>query len=225
MDTKREGQSVSLTLDESRIRRNRLNRVLRFEAKARAVEYMGGACSECGGTFHQSAFDFHHTNPEEKDVDPGSLIRRKEAVLYAELDKCVLLCANCHRIHHWSEANRDTDWDERPMSKQTLTMDGETKTVAEWADVVGIRYETVRARVNDYGWDVHKALNTPVKKRISTVLTIEAMGKSLTAHEWSRETGIPSNTIRSRYRLGWPPDKIVTKELPARRSYGKEETS
>lgn len=58
---------------------------------------------KCGGTFHFSAFDFHHRDRETKDKDPGLMMGLKDEKLFAELDKCDLLCANCHRIHHFHE--------------------------------------------------------------------------------------------------------------------------
>ena len=69
-------------------------------AKVRSVEYLGGACMHCGGVFHPAVYDFHHTDPTVKEADPGSLMGRKWERIAEELDKCVLLCANCHRMEH-----------------------------------------------------------------------------------------------------------------------------
>lgn len=57
----------------------------------------------CNKEFHVAAFDFHHKNPDEKEIDPGLLMQQKDEVLFKELDKCMLLCANCHRILHYEE--------------------------------------------------------------------------------------------------------------------------
>jgi predicted HNH restriction endonuclease len=67
--------------------------------KLRAVEYMGGVCMDCKGAFHIAAFDFHHIDPREPDLIP-SWLSRSWANIEAELSKCVMLCANCHRIRH-----------------------------------------------------------------------------------------------------------------------------
>ena len=46
-------------------------------------------------------FDFHHIDPDEKDIKVADWMGRiKWATLKKELDKCILLCSNCHRIHH-----------------------------------------------------------------------------------------------------------------------------
>lgn len=75
----------------------------RRQRKIEAIAYKGGKCTVCKGEFHTAAFDFHHRNPEEKKIDPGLLMQCRDEVLYKELDKCDLLCANCHRILHYEE--------------------------------------------------------------------------------------------------------------------------
>lgn len=66
------------------------------------AEYIGGIkCSKCGFT-HTSfvPFDFHHINPKEKDASISDAINRSWNNLIKEVDKCILLCSNCHRIEH-----------------------------------------------------------------------------------------------------------------------------
>ena len=71
--------------------------------KAKAVEYMGGRCEHCKGVFPNAVYDFHHTNPKEKEYKPTRLMRLSWETITKELEKCELLCANCHRIHHHKE--------------------------------------------------------------------------------------------------------------------------
>ena len=69
----------------------------------KAVEHLGGQCIDCGmGTDILAVYDFHHMNSDEKDTAIGPMIddNCKWERLRAELDKCVLLCANYHRIRH-----------------------------------------------------------------------------------------------------------------------------
>ena len=70
------------------------------QRKLDAIEYKGGVCADCGQMPHPAAMQFHHLDPEEKDFswNKGRL-RAWDSVL-KELDKCVLLCANCHTIRH-----------------------------------------------------------------------------------------------------------------------------
>ena len=70
------------------------------ERKTKAVEYKGGCCEACGYSKYQGALEFHHINPAEKDVDWGQLRLRSWYRITAELDKCALLCSNCHKEEH-----------------------------------------------------------------------------------------------------------------------------
>ena len=65
-----------------------------------AIEYLGGVCTICKNTHHPAVFEFHHMNPETKDRDPSKMLSLSLEKLQSELDKCILLCANCHRILH-----------------------------------------------------------------------------------------------------------------------------
>lgn len=49
-------------------------------------------------------------------------------------------------------------------SNHLLTYNGETKTMAEWAEITGIPYSTLKQRINKYNYSVEKALTKPVKK-------------------------------------------------------------
>ena len=76
--------------------------------KEEAILYLGGVCIDCGGEFHPSIFEFHHRNPSEKDSDPSKTLMLKWEKIKAELDKCDLLCANCHRLRHHKENYENT---------------------------------------------------------------------------------------------------------------------
>ena len=70
--------------------------------KAKCVEYKGGKCEICGYNKCQSALEFHHRDPNEKEFQ---LSKAKswsfEERVTKELDKCQLLCSNCHKeLHH-----------------------------------------------------------------------------------------------------------------------------
>lgn len=60
-------------------------------------------CSKCGFA-HPAALDFHHENPTEKEYNIAYLKHNgsKESIL-KEMEKCIVLCSNCHRIHHFNE--------------------------------------------------------------------------------------------------------------------------
>jgi hypothetical protein len=71
--------------------------------KLRAIEYLGGHCTDCKNEFPPYVYDFHHLDPNIKDNNIARLMGRKWEGIVHELDKCVLLCANCHRIRENKE--------------------------------------------------------------------------------------------------------------------------
>ena len=68
--------------------------------KQKAVDYLGGECSKCGYNKCNAALEFHHLDPNEKDVEPSRLLRRSWDKVKIEIDKCILVCSNCHREIH-----------------------------------------------------------------------------------------------------------------------------
>ena len=69
------------------------------EARARAIEYKGGECKHCGYKKYQGALQFHHMDPKEKDPKLFKRLKNFKKIK-VELDKCILLCANCHAEEH-----------------------------------------------------------------------------------------------------------------------------
>jgi hypothetical protein len=57
-------------------------------------------CINCGFS-HRASLDFHHEDPTTKEGDVHRFISSGQfAKAYEEIKKCIVLCANCHRIHH-----------------------------------------------------------------------------------------------------------------------------
>lgn len=70
--------------------------------KQKAVDYLGGKCQICELKDECSAvYEFHHKDPTKKDFTiSGKGHCRSWERVKTELDKCILLCANCHRRIH-----------------------------------------------------------------------------------------------------------------------------
>lgn len=73
----------------------------RRQLKQRAVILLGSRCAGCIGEFPARAFEFHHLDARTKAFSiSADGILRPWVEVEAELRKCVLLCANCHREVH-----------------------------------------------------------------------------------------------------------------------------
>lgn len=70
----------------------------RRKVKALAIEYKGGSCQICGYNRYQGALELHHIDRTQKSFALGDKgYTRSWEKVKEELDKCILLCANCHR--------------------------------------------------------------------------------------------------------------------------------
>ena len=79
----------------------------RYRVKKKAVEYKDSKCIRCGWSGDISGFDFHHSDPIQKEFElSGKIIAGiKWEKVKSELDKCELLCALCHRLEHSNYKN------------------------------------------------------------------------------------------------------------------------
>ena len=86
-------------------------------------------------------------------------------------------------------------------------------TTKEMAQAWGIPDPTFRARIQRHGWDLEKALTTPVydAKEASGKRCLDHLGKEYISWKALAEAyGIPYNTLRGRLRLGWSLEKSLT---------------
>lgn len=65
-----------------------------------AIEFLGNICKDCGKSFHPNVFEFHHRDPNMKEMSWHKMRLVSQSKLIEELEKCDLLCANCHRMRH-----------------------------------------------------------------------------------------------------------------------------
>lgn len=73
----------------------------RRELKLKAIEYKGGCCESCQYSKCIAALSFHHRDPSKKDFGISRLISTMSwDTIVEELDKCTLLCLNCHTEVH-----------------------------------------------------------------------------------------------------------------------------
>jgi hypothetical protein len=86
----------------------------------------------------------------------------------------------------------------------TITFQGKTMTLKEWAADLGVSSAVLQSRLAR-GWPLEKVLVPRLRKRYEP---ITFNGMSLTVKEWSRKLGIPEVTLRSRLAKKLPLDKV-----------------
>ena len=92
-------------------------KIRRFRAKAAAIEFLGSKCKNCGWHGNQAALQFHHL--KGKDFTIGNFANISCDSIKKEMQKCILLCANCHMIEHSSKVGSD-------FTKEALNYKGRT---------------------------------------------------------------------------------------------------
>lgn len=71
--------------------------------KIKMINYKGGKCNNCSLKLeetHPNVFEFHHLDRRNKDINFNKIKSRNWEYIKNEIDKCELLCANCHRLAH-----------------------------------------------------------------------------------------------------------------------------
>ena len=83
----------------------------RYRAKQEFVNAQKKECVKCGDK-REYVLDFHHKDPNEKEFTIGRTGTRMTMALQNEIDKCVVLCANCHREFHYLEKQKKISLEE-----------------------------------------------------------------------------------------------------------------
>jgi hypothetical protein len=65
-----------------------------------AKHKLKSGCADCGYRHHSVALEFHHVDGPKLGV-MSILTRKSWAVIKAEMAKCIVLCANCHRVRSY----------------------------------------------------------------------------------------------------------------------------
>jgi hypothetical protein len=103
-EARRRSEAKETSKEKRRTRQKRHH----LQTRLKAIAELGNKCSICEQSFHHAAMDFHHLDPTTKQVKGKGLpCNNSWKSVEKELVKTILLCANCHRIHHYKERNPD----------------------------------------------------------------------------------------------------------------------
>jgi len=98
---RKESQSKMKKRIKNRLKEQDKAKKRRSRFKQKCVDYKGGKCAICGYDKCLAALDFHHVNPTLDDIRISKIFPFKfNVMIQKELDKCILLCSNCHREFH-----------------------------------------------------------------------------------------------------------------------------
>jgi hypothetical protein len=84
---------------------NRHYKLIRWLATKKVlVASLGNQCADCHKTFPLNVYEFHHRDSKSKLFAISEHMHKTVSELQKEVDKCDLLCSNCHRMRHISKA-------------------------------------------------------------------------------------------------------------------------
>ena len=157
----------------------------RRRRKQKLVEYYGGKCVLCGYDKSMSALHFHHVDPTIKSEQPTKVIgqwsieRAKE-----ELDKCILVCSNCHAEIHEEEYDISL-----PEPRALIKF----KCIVCETDFYSVDTRRVTCSTDCSVMNRRKVIDRPSKGEI---------GKLLETHSWvavGKMFGVSDNAVRKWY--------------------------
>jgi hypothetical protein len=124
----------------------------RQNKKRRAVEYMGGKCIVCNYDKCIAALHFHHIEPHDKEFGFSSNMTKPFEVLQIELNKCIIVCSNCHSEVHAGLIEIDEYVVLQNEIRQTYIP--ETKPVVSYAPVVKISKRPDKETLEKLVWEM-----------------------------------------------------------------------
>ena len=78
----------------------------RWQLKLKAIQYKGGKCEICGYNKCPTSLEFHHVNPKLKEFSISVPHSRSWEKIKNEIDKCQLLCSNCHKEEEFKKSSQ-----------------------------------------------------------------------------------------------------------------------
>lgn len=100
-------------------------------------------------------------------------------------------------------------------NERPINVDGETRSLSEWARRAGMSRRALWNRIHKLGWDPARAVREPLRE----AQLYDVKGESLTAEELSAKCGVPLFIIRRRIAKGWSPERAATQ--PERSDAGR----
>lgn len=170
--------------------------IRRTKLKKEAVEYLGGKCQICGYDKCIAALDFHHKDPKEKEFILGEMSRYSKDKIIQELDKCMLLCANCHRELHAQDYSIFENYRNYVKSREDI-IDNYQKKLEE-------KEQYINEQISEIKTDIDKEdflASRYYKRKVKRPETYEQFKQEMDELDWNycamgRKYGVSDNAIR-----------------------------
>ena len=121
-----------------------------------------------------------------------------------------------NRILDGAELEADRQMYREPHgNSHPITFDGETRSISEWARIIGCDRTTLSRRLRD-GWPQTLAFAAPSQRAMADTITYQ--NRTMTISAWAREIGIKRRTLHQRLQYGWTVERALTTPVTRRQS-------
>lgn len=166
----------------------------RQRLKERAVYVMGEKCACCGYDKCIQALEFHHLNFEEKEFTITSSSNHSWESIKQELQKCILVCANCHREIHYGFINNSllkSSYDEEKAQEiDKLVNDIKTHKINYCIDCGKILYDNRAKRCIECSAKKSRIIERPNREELKKMI------RSTPFTHIAKKYGVSDNAIR-----------------------------
>ena len=168
----------------------------RRERKELLVEGFGGKCQICGYDKCMTALEFHHINPELKDINFYTTNYSWERIIN-ECKKCICVCANCHREIHHGDISFDTT---KQYFDEDLVKDYDPTNLKKYYDVCPVCGKPKLKRKKYCCRDCYIADNNLSNVSMENKYLVNEINKGIrTKTDIAKELGISRSSLNRRY--------------------------
>ena len=188
----------------------------RQRLKTRLLYVAGDKCAICGYDKCQSALEFHHLDPNEKEFGLGNNTNIATEKALEEIKKCILICANCHREVHAGFIDNDqlsSSYSQERADEILIELnDVKTKTLHYCKDCGKLLSEPRAERCPDCAHKARRICERPSREELKKLI------RTIPFTQIGQQFGVTDNAIKK-----W----CKAENLPARKqdinSYSDQE--
>ncbi len=151
-------------------------------------------CEVCGYDKCPEALDFHHKDGKKKEMNISQSLNRKgKEEILKELEKCIVLCANCHREFHYNEKMEEYNRRQKEYLKVLEEDKKKREIFSNYYKIVEVEFESewieelkkqAKHNLIVFGGNQYIKRDNGIKKRINIKIEI------------SKKTGVPEGAVK-----------------------------